>query len=308
VGPALVSAAAAVTCWTGFFGIAAEFPLGYLLFAVTAWALTNHFFEVIEHKAAGDADWPVLSIETFAGARQQIGLAFLALLAVLGFGTWAAARLAGNTPAVLFGGIVAASLPASAALLGVTRDFGRAVSPAAIVHTIARLGLDYALLLLASALVAAAGVLAIERRTFVAIFITSYVWLVLGYLIGGLVYERRIALGVHAPHSPEARQAAQDARGLLEQRAALDHAYGIAARGNVAGALDYLERYADAAADPLETKVRLFHEMARWQSGVPAAVFGGGLAAALEAAGRGEEAAKIAVTCRYLEERAAQRS
>lgn len=299
-----MSLAAAIFFWVGAFGLKAELPLAYLLFGFAGWLLANHFFEIVEHKAEGGTGWPAVSLETMASVRKHIGAGFVAVLAVTGFGIWALYRAGSEPLAVLLAVLFAALVPASAALAGATRSPLRAVRPAALARTVVGLGFDYVVLLLAGAVAAAAGMLAFERRTFVTLFVAAYAWQLFGYLIGGFVYERRARLGVHAPRSPEARRAAADSRVLQERRAALDHAYGIAARGHTNGALDYLERYAATEVDPLGAKVWFFHEMARWSSGVPALALGMALGPALEEAGRAADAAKIALVCRHLEERA----
>jgi hypothetical protein len=298
-----VSLAAAVCCWVGVFGIKAGLPLAYLLFGFAGWLLANHFFEILEHKAEGAAGWPAVSLETIASARTQIGAVFVAALAGLGLAVWALDRAGSESLALLLAVLLAALAPASAALIGVTRSPLRALHPAALVRTVVGFGVGYVVLLLATSAAAAAVVLAFARRTFVVLFAAAYAWQLLGYLIGVFVYQRRAALGVQSRRSPEAREAAEHLRLVQERRAVLDHAYGIAARGHTTGALDYVERYASTEADPLAAKVWFFHEMARWSSGVPALAFGATLRTALEQAGRAAEAAKIALTCRHLEER-----
>jgi hypothetical protein len=67
------------------------------------------------------------------------------------------------------------------------------------------MGLGYSVVLLATAGAVALGVLANEERSFVPLFCAVYAWLVVAYLLGSLVYERRIVLGVYAPRSLEAR-------------------------------------------------------------------------------------------------------
>jgi hypothetical protein len=94
---------------------------------------------------------------------------------------------------------------------------------------------------------------------------------------------------------------------LSARRRALGHAYGIAASGNTAGALAYVEEYARSETDALAAKVWLFHEMARWENVAAALELGFALSAALGAEERHTDAAKVLVTCRYLEAKEAQR-
>ncbi|HLF12931.1 MAG TPA: hypothetical protein VJA26_17155, partial [Gammaproteobacteria bacterium] len=127
--------------------------------------------------------------------------------------------------------------------------------------------------------------------------------LVLAYLIGAVVYDRRVILGVYAPRSPEAKLEAEYHRLLRERRGILDHAYGIAAGGNVKGALAHINDHAKSEGEPLSAKVWMFHQMVRWEDGRAALELGKDLAAELGAADRHDEAAKVLVACRFVEDR-----
>jgi hypothetical protein len=135
------------------------------------------------------------------------------------------------------------------------------------------------------------------------LFGTAYLLLALAFVIGTVVYDRRLKLGVHAPRSPEARLEAEMQRLGTVRRAALDHAYGIASGGSVARGLAYLAGYVATERDPLAARLWMFQEVAKWADGRAALELGIPLAADLNAVGRADEAAKVLVTCRYLEDR-----
>jgi hypothetical protein len=303
LGPLLVSLGGAVTLSIGFFGLRGGLPLGYLPMAVIVWIVANHCFEVIEHQALGRHGWPALSLETIATARAQIGLAFLASLAIVAGGCWLLVRAEQRWLAELLAVAAWLGAPAAMALLAVTRSPLRAISPAAVLGTAARLGVAYVLLLAAAAGVAALTIAAFRAPGFVLLLVALYADLALGYLVGVAVYERRLALGVYAPRAPEALAAAAEQRLVGERRRALDHAYGLAARGSTAGALEHVRSYASTEADPLAAAVWLFHAMAHWENPAPAVELGRGLAPQLDAAGRAEDAAKLRLACGYLEGR-----
>jgi hypothetical protein len=265
--------------------------------------LANHFVEIIEHRATGGSAWPTFSLETIASGRRQLGLVLLvlgaAVLAVRGgllARGYATAAVSVTTAALLVG-------PAIAALLGVTRSIPRALDPRGIARTMIALGMDYALFVACAVGAGALGSFALERRGFVELFGAAYAVLGVAFVIGTVVYDRRLKLGVHAPRSPEALTEAQMQRLGAARRAALDHAYGIAARGSVARGLAHIAGYVATESDPLAARMWMFQEVARWHDARPAFDLGVSLAADLNALGRAEEAAKVLVTCRYLKER-----
>jgi hypothetical protein len=182
----------------------------------------------------------------------------------------------------------------------------RALDPRGIAAAMVGLGLDYALCVAAASGAAALGWLAFSRRGFVELFGALYAAHAVAFVIGTVVYDRRVALGVHAPRSPEAKLEAQRARLERARRTALDHAYGIAG-GNAGRAAAHLASYAATESDPLAARVWLFHEAGQWERADAALELGVPLAADLNAAGRAEEAAKVLVTCRYLEDRREKR-
>jgi hypothetical protein len=307
VGPVLYAAAVAFMLWVAAFGLRAGLPLGYLVAAFAVWMSANYVLEIVEHRALGNAGWAVLSLDTIAGGRAQVGTLFLAVVAVLGASLWALGRVAAPPFIYACAAAIAAILPAVAALLAVTRNPAHALNPVAIARAVVRMGVGYWVVLGATVGAVALGALANEEREFIPLFLAVYAWLASAYLLGSLVYERRMALGVYAPRSPEAKQEADHQRLLAERRRALSHAYGVAAAGNTVGALAYLDEYARAEADALAAKVWLFHEMARWENVAAAIELGVALSAALGAEARHAEAAKVLVTCRHLETKQAQR-
>jgi len=303
VGPLAVSIAAALILFVAAFGFAMGLPLAYLLVGWVCWVLANHFVEVVEHRAAGEPAWPTFSLDTIAATRSQLGLVLLALGAVaLAVRTWLLGRGQPTGALIVTAGALAAG-PAIAALLAVTRSVPRSFSPGGIARAIVGLGPDYAVCTVCACGAAALGSLAFQRRGFLELFGSAYAALAVAFVIGTVVYDRRLKLGVHAPRSPEARLDAERRRLEHVRRGALDHAYGIAAGGSVARGLAHIAGYVATESDPLAARLWMFQEVAKWENGRAALEFGIPLAADLNAAGRSEEAAKVLVTCRYLEDR-----
>jgi hypothetical protein len=307
IAPLAVSALLAAILWVAAFGLAAGLPLGYLLFAAVAWIGGNYCLEIVEHRATGADGWPVLSIETMVAARHQLGLAF-AVCAGLGVLLYAYLIAEGRQGlATTWAAIAVGAGPAVIVLLGVARSLTRSLDPRNILRAAAGLGLNYI-----PAVAAAAGLVwlasfAYEHRRFPELFATVYAALVLAYLIGSAAYRRRLVLGVHAPRAPEVLAEAEYRALVSRRRHALEHAYGIAAGGGLRKALEHLTEYVGTERDSLDARLWLFQEMTRWRDVRPAIELGKSLAGDLNAAERREEAAKVLVGCRYLEERSPPR-
>lgn len=303
IAPAVVSALLAAILWVAAFGIAAGLPLAYLLFGAVVWIGGNYAFEVVEHRAAGDDGWPILSIETMVAAHHQLGSLFAVCVCVAVL-IYARLTVGGHrdlAAALVVAGVVVG--PAAVALLGVSRSPHRALDPRNLVKAALGFGLRYPL---ATAVAAGAmwiATFAYWRRGFPELFAAAYSVLALAYFLGSSAYDRRLVLGVYAPRSPEAVAEAQYGRLVTRRRQALGHAYGIAAGGSTSRALEHLSDYVRTEHDPLDARLWFFHEMVRWEDGTAAMELGKALAAELNEAERREEAAKVLVGCRYLEER-----
>jgi hypothetical protein len=302
VSPLIVAIVFALVLEVAVIGLAAGFPFAYLLIGIVVWAGANYFIELIEIRSVENA-WAVFSVDTLSTTRRQLGIVWLLLLGIGALIPWMLFAAGAQQLAwlcIFFGG---ALVPASTALLAVTADPFRALRPGNLIGTVSRLGLHYAWLLAALALVAAVISLAYRVPGVVVFFGASYLAFLFAHLLGSVVYARRAVLGVHAPRSPEAKMARELERLLAERARVLDHAYGIAAHGNVDGGLKYLESYVLAESDPLSARVWMFNEMTRWEDPRPALTFGETLVAQLETGERGAEAAKVRLGCGYLKDR-----
>jgi hypothetical protein len=282
----------------------AAFPLAYLLIGYVIWSSSSYFFEIIEHKAMGGDDWPVLSLETIAGRRYQLGFVFVLLLALAALVCWTADALLGRSAAVAVLVVVLALVPASLSMLALTRNPIRAANPALLLQAAVAMRGAYVVACGVGAASFAAGWFALSRLGFLEAMGATYLFFVFGYLLGAFAYRHRLALGVHAPRAPEERAARESARVEQERHRVLDHAYGLASRGNVRGALAYLERYIETeVAEPERLAVRawVFNEMTRWDNPGPALDFGRDLVARL---GDSMPAltAKLGLSCAALEE------
>jgi hypothetical protein len=278
------------------------FLFAYLTIAIVVWATGNYLIEIIEQRAIGEG-WAVFSLDTVATLRSQLGVVLLLEIAagVAVFEllqTYAGAELAWT-----FAALAAFIAPASVALLAVTRDLPRSLTPMHLLDAVLRTGVLYLGLAVGSLVVAALAVLAYRRLGFVEFLAASYASFWLAYSIGFVVYSKRLALGVHAPKSPEAKLNRELERLRLARNRALDHAYGIASRGNLDSAFAYIDQYVASESDPLAARQWMYFEMTRWASPRPALVFGERLIADLESAGQTDAAAKVRLSSAHLDAR-----
>ncbi|HEY7671367.1 MAG TPA: hypothetical protein VIC71_04045 [Gammaproteobacteria bacterium] len=276
------------------------FPFAYLTIAIVVWATANYLIEIIEQRAIGEG-WAVFSLDTVATLRSQLGVVLLLELTAVVAVFKLLETVAGLELAWAFAAAATAVAPASVALLAVTRDPLRSLHPLNLLRAVIGVGLPYIGLALACVAVVVLVALAFRRLGFVEFLVASYAAFWLAYSIGFVVYAKRVVLGVHAPKSPEAKLARELERLQRIRTRALDHAYGVASRGNLESAFAYINQYVASESDPLAARQWMYFEMTRWASVRPARAFGEQLARDLEAAGQPEAAAKVRLSCAHLD-------
>jgi hypothetical protein len=296
----LVALVSAVILKISVVSLETGFVFAYLTIAFVVWATGNYFIEIVEQRAIGEG-WAVFSLDTLATLRSQLGVFFLLELAAIVAVFELLQAFAGAEPAWIFAAVATVIAPASVALLAVTREPLRSLHPAHLLPAVLRIGVLYIGLAVGSIVVVALGMLAYRRLGFVEFFAASYASFALAYSIGFIVYSKRVALGVHAPRSPEAKLGRELERLQRARVRVLDHAYGIASRGNLESALTYISQYVASESDPLAARQWMYFEMTRWASARPAVVFGERLATDLEAAGRPDVAAKVRLSTAHLD-------
>lgn len=304
LSPFVVAVVCALIFKLGSAVIRAGFPLGFLLVLVGTLILANYFFEIVEHRAVGNKGWPVLSFETLFTAHRQVGLKFAVVVAVLLGLRYALSAVGFGGLTQLYGVLVAFVLPVSAAMLAVTKSLVRALDPAKLLESAVRMEIGYIAILVASFVVWVLATRAAASGAIVLLLLTSYGYLLLGFIIGAVVYARRAALGVRTRRAPEDMAAAELEALTHERQRALDHAYGLAGRDNVSGALAYIAEYARSDSDPLGAEIWLFQEMTLWKDPRAALELGRELPDRLAAAGREREARKVIAMRDFLAARA----
>ena len=291
---ATVALVLTIAGYAGLFGI----PIAVL----SLWGLGNYLFEVVEHRALGRPDWPVVSVETFMSLPRQLwlvqaGVVVLAVLAYQGI------KALGWSPLdQLFALFVLISLPASIALLAVTRQPLKAMSPAHLTAAMTKLGLDYILLLLLAAATLYWGLRLISGQGFfnwVGGILCMLLWF---NATGRVVYERRLQLGLNPVQAPELQEARAEDDLWRRRSLVLNQLYGLVSRGNSAQGFAELRKYLEnEEADTLAARVWFFGQMADWEDSTSALGFGADLISRLVARGDLYTAHKILLRCEHLD-------
>ena len=285
------------------FGLFVELPLVLLVLIYPLWITPNYFFEIIEFKALGNEGWPVFSLDTLVAGRSQVGVAFSALVLAAAGGYVALHFFGLGSLAQLLLGAGLVLLPGSVALLAVTREFSVALNPLRIVAAAVGMGHAYLYCLAGAAVILALLGLAQARGGLLLYLPLVYGLFLQAYLIGGIVYARRAVLGVNAPRAPEVWAARVRAETVATRKGVLTHAYGFAAHGNIAGAIDHVEEYIEAVEDTLEARLWMFYEIARWEDRETALELGRRVIDYCERHAFTDEAARVRSMCVHLNAR-----
>lgn len=303
LSPLIVAIVVALSVWIALAVMPVLALLGWPIAILSLWAIANYFFDIVEFKARGRRGWPVLSIEAVSRAGRQKGVVFALVAAGVGGIYYFLLTLGWKEIAQIFAVLAALLIPASAALLAVTRSLALALDPKSLIGAAWGIGLPYLFVLGALALMLAITDIAISRQSIVAMFLSTYGFLLLAYLLGSLLYAKRRVLGIHAPRAPEVMAAAEKAELIRQRQSVIAHAYAFAGRGNNSGALAHIEEYARSEANALDARIWMFHEIAKWEDSAAALAYGERLTGQLEEAGMPDECKKVKTVCEYLQSR-----
>jgi hypothetical protein len=303
LSPLIVAGVVAVVLLVAVYGLPVRNPFAIFLLLYIVWITANYFFEIVEFKALGNEQWPVFSIETLVAGRYQVGIVF-SVIVLVAAGAYIGLRYFGmDTGARILLGASLVCMPASVALLAVTREFSAALNPVKLAAAALGMGHTYLLCLLGSAAVLVLFELAQARGGLLWYFPLFYGLFLYAYLIGSSVYARRLPLGVNAPRSPESRAERVRAETIAIRNGILTHAYGFAARGNAAGALRHIESYIATDENTVEARLWMLNEISRWERGAAALEFGTRVAAYCEERGYADEARRVRLICEHLSSR-----
>lgn len=226
----------------GLFGI----PLALILLS---WFF-KYGYVVLDTTARGFSEPPVLSVEMVNPANEQRPLGQLLIIGVFYGATEAAEPLIGTAAVSVLRIGALALLPASIAVLGSTGSILEAVNPQVLLKMIGRLGPSYLLIMAAAAAPAAISwLMVVHVMNWLALPLTillavlMYACLAAFSVIGGVLYDKRMELGLEAWKTPERDRARQEHETGQRHEKVIDELYGHWRGGARAEALQAAQQW-----------------------------------------------------------------
>jgi hypothetical protein len=252
----------------GLFGI----PLGLILLS---W-FTKYAFVLMDHLVDGVVEPPVLSIEMVNPLSEQRPLVMLLLTLGLFYACNAASAWVGKQGALVLMIAVGAILPAVVAVQGATRMVVQSLNPRRVLGLIGRLRGDYVLILgfiglvwLFFRVVFESGFGA-ELPLILRIALLMYAWLAVFSLIGGVLFERRLDIGLDDVNTPESLHAGDDSEEAPDERARdkeVDRIYAEWRGGAHANAWKTVLTLVSQSKDEMTELRWLYQRAAQWPDG-----------------------------------------
>jgi hypothetical protein len=212
------------------FGLMLALTAGVLGIVVVVFVLSWFFkycFALLDAIVAGRREPPVLSAEMISPVDEQRPLAQVLVIAVAVAPVVLAHRSLGAPAAAALGAGLALALPASVAVLGLTGNPLRAMWPPALFAVLRAVGRDY-LWPLGAMLAVTAFALLLGRRQlppWIAVAGMQCGFLLAFSLIGGMLFEHRLELGIETLTAGERLTAREQHEHARERQHMLDRAH-----------------------------------------------------------------------------------
>jgi hypothetical protein len=246
-------------------------PLGLI---VLSW-FSKYSFVLMDHLADGVTEPPVLSIEMVNPLSEQRPMILLLMTLGLFYASDSASYWVGERGALALHVLIALILPAVVAVQGATGTVVQSLNPRRVIGLILRLRWDYVLILGFIALVWLFGRLVIESSIgdalplIVQIALLMYAWLAMFSLIGGVLYERRLDIGLDDVHTPESIDTSGDEQ-VPDERVRsreFDRIYAEWRGGAHANAWNTVLALVGKSSDQLSELRWLYQRAAQWPDG-----------------------------------------
>ena len=274
----------------------------FLLFLVLP-SLFHYLLRLLDARSRGEEPGP-LDGEDLTWYHEPWRLFMIVHVVFAGYALWTVWSLYKLPGLMVTGTLVAAVLPASLAVLAVTRSPLQSLNPRAIGGLIGRAGASYWIL---PSYLVLAGVLlrwlsAQELSGFFLDLLGFYLLLVFFSLTGAVVqpYNLHEEVDIHEPVEPE--KDVVEERLLKERTSVLNHAYGFISRDNRRGGFGHIEGWLREDPDPESAWAWFFDQMLRWEDKHPALLFGQSYISQLLASGEDMQAVKVTLRCRLHNE------
>ena len=276
--------------------------LGLWLAILLVPALFRYQLAILEARANGRAA-PVAGVEMFNIADNFWTLAPLVIFAVAIWGGVLLAHAGFSAAARLLGLALFVVLPASLAILAITRSPLESLNPLAWVRMARACGADYVIAAVVPPLMAfLLSLLPLDALpTVLRNLLWSYPAFLLCTLTGAALYANEVAYRIRIPDPVEPGEVEISSRLDAERGRALNHAYGFVSRGNLDGGLAHVRAAIDNDADPEAARRWYFERMLEWESKRGALFYAQDYLGWLLAEEREAEAMKLLTRC-FLED------
>lgn len=256
-----------VAAKAGFLGI----PLGLILLS---WFF-KYSFVLMDHLAEGVVEPPVLSVEMVNPLSEQRPIILLLMTIALFHASDAASYWVGERGALVLMVGVGAILPAVVAVQGATNTVVQSLNPRRVLGLAARLRGDYLVILGVIALAwlfgrfVVASSLGDALPLVLKIALLMYAWLAVFSMIGGVLYERRIDIGLDDVNTPESVDASEDDAAPDERARSheIDRIYAEWRGGAHANAWNTVLGIVSKSSDPISELRWLYLRAAQWPDG-----------------------------------------
>ncbi|HKU15619.1 MAG TPA: hypothetical protein VJQ52_14580 [Steroidobacteraceae bacterium] len=256
-----------IAAYAGIAGI----PLGLILLS---W-FSKYSFVLMDRLAEGALEPPVLSLDMVNPLSEQRPL--IMLLTVMGvyFAARAASAWLGAPAGLALMAAAAAVLPAMVAVQGATGTVIQSLNPRTVLGLIWRLRTDYLLILGLIALVWLFSRFVLESAPgnalplVVRVALLMYAWLATFSIVGGVLFERRLDIGLEAVDTPEsvAHVVQDDAPDERMRDRTFDRIYAEWRGGAHANAWHTLQTFVAQSKDEMVELRWLYQRAAQWPDG-----------------------------------------
>jgi len=279
----------------GFLGL-------FLLFLVLP-SLFRYLMRIMEARSKGQDPGPLVT-EDLLWIHSAWSLFVIVHAAVLVYATYILGSRYGLAAMLAADMLLAVFIPASLAVLAVTRSPLECLNPRSVAGLIIRTGASY-WVLPSYFLLAGFFIWWLSTTSLSGFFVDLIAWyLVFAFfaLTGAVIQPHQFhkEVGIHDPVEPE--REAVDENLQRERTGVLNHAYGFISRDNRAGGFEHIRNWLERDPEPDTAWLWFFDQMMRWEMKEPALVFAQTYLSRLLHDGDYFAAVKIMTRCRHVNE------
>ena len=277
--------------WGGLMGL-------FLLFLILP-SLFHYLMRLLDARSRGAEPGP-LDAEDLMWYHAPWRLFMIVQLVFVGYALWTFSSLYQLPGLIVTATLIATVLPASLAVLAITRSPLQSLNPGAIGNLIGRTGASYWLLptYVVVAVVVLRWLSAEGLSGFFLDLLGYYLVLVFFSLTGAVVQPYNLHEEVDIPDPVEPDIEVVEERLQQDRTNVLNHAYGFISRDNRRGGFGHIESWLREDPDPESGWAWFFDQMLRWEDKYPAMLFGQSYVSQLLASGEHAQAVKVMMRCR----------